>query len=79
MRNLPEKIWDRYRVAWPFGIMKATRWLPRTPSVIEPEILGSGEPPSGSHDAERQSYSGIIALKFQVKIAAGDRGLCHSV
>ena len=54
-------------MAWLFGIMGATRWLPQTSSVIEPEILGSGEPPSGSHNVERRSFSGILALKFQLK------------
>ena len=34
---------------------------------LEPEILGSGEPPNGSHDAQKRSYSGILALKFQLK------------
>ena len=37
----------------PFSIIGATRWFPRTPCSYD-QREGSGEPPSGFVDAERQ-------------------------
>ena len=46
------------RKASPFGIMGATRCPPPEPIIYGPNWGSSGEPSSGSHDAERPSLSG---------------------
>ena len=62
LRQISERL--RFSASWePLG------GSPEPPQ-LGPEIGGSGDPPSGSHDAESRSYSGILALKLQLKTAS---------